>query len=231
MSDVRSQAEPQREEMRSVRSEYRAMAQESLPIAVALKFQTPRARVGGLFAFLTGMLLVAVAIHAAAGFFTFNITDSMPIGLYRVQPIGRAGVRAGDIVRICAPPALASFGKSRDYLPSTGGCAFGTAPLLKIVVAVGGDRVVATRTRIVVAGHALRNSATSTRDSSGRPLAQIARGAYVLKRGQLWLWTPNPKSWDSRYYGPLDLRDATGTATLLLPVGQWPFATVDVAHR
>jgi conjugative transfer signal peptidase TraF len=157
-------------------------------------------------ALVTGALAVLASLHL-----TMNWTTSMPLGLYRRHPVDRASAR-GDLVLICVPEALARFGARRGYLPP-GDCAAGTAPLLKHVAAVRGDVVELRAGAVIVDGVPLPNSATRATDTSGRLLPHVRRGRYVLRQGDVWLWTPALNGWDSRYYGPLPSRNVQAFAT------------------
>lgn len=165
-------------------------------------------------------IVLAIGAALATYHVTFNSTDSMPMGFYTVDP--RAVVKSGSIVVVCPPSDVAKLGLSRHYI-RLGRCDSGAAYLLKIVVATAGDVVVASDAGISVNGHLLPSSKTMVRDTAGRPLPHIDHGTYGLKAGQIWLWTPNPRSWDSRYYGPLASSDVAGIATLVLPVWEWPY--------
>jgi conjugative transfer signal peptidase TraF len=98
------------------------------------------------------------------------------------------------------------------------------APVLKIVAAAGGDRVQLLDRQVLVNGRALPGSGTVADDAHGRRLAHIARGTYTLAQNELWFWSPNPASWDSRYYGPVADSQVIGRATLLLALRPWDFA-------
>jgi conjugative transfer signal peptidase TraF len=171
---------------------------------------------------LLGLLAVAFALHAYG--LSVNVTESMPLGLYHVERL-RPPVARGTIVQACLPTAIAAVGRARGYLLA-GSCSDGSAPVLKIVAARAGDRVEVLDRQIRVNGAPLPGSATAASDSRGRQLAHVARGTYLLARDQLWFWTPNPVSWDSRYYGPVADRQVLGRATLLLPIGVWRFADI-----
>ncbi|MBD5634187.1 MAG: S26 family signal peptidase [Candidatus Eremiobacteraeota bacterium] len=181
-----------------------------------------RVKLARLVAFLVGLSCIVVVLHFSG--FAVNVTDSMPLGLYRVVPAGRAPVK-GDIVRLCVTPAIAALGRARNYLPH-GPCSHSTAPILKIVAAVGGDVVRLRPDAVFVDGYPLPGSATQARDTHGRALAHIPRGTYRLRPGEVWLWTPNPKSWDSRYFGPLPVANVDGYANLMLAFWDWPYARV-----
>ncbi len=136
---------------------------------------------------------------------TYNASASMPVGLYEIRPVDRAIAR-GDTIMICAPHDFAVVGAARKYL-LPGSCRAATAPLLKLVAAVEGDVVDLGDASIAVNGRCLRSGVTFVRDGFGRPLARVRRGRYRLRRHELWLWAPGPRSLDSRYFGPLDERD------------------------
>jgi conjugative transfer signal peptidase TraF len=168
---------------------------------------------------LAGMLAVAVTLRMYG--LSLNVTDSMPIGLYHLEQL-HPPVARGTIVQACLPPAVAKLGRRQGYLLA-GSCSDGVAPVLKIVAAAGGDRVQLLDREVRVNGHALPGSATVANDTRGRRLAHFARGMYTLAPGELWFWTPNPSSWDSRYYGPVADGQVVGRATLLLALRAWDF--------
>ncbi len=159
----------------------------------------------GLTLLLTGALIAVAVAVVASLHLTFNLTTSMPLGFYRKLPVDRAPAR-GDIVLLCPPAALARFGAQRGILPP-GDCPEKTASLLKHVAAVAGDVVDVRASGIAVNGIALPDSAPRATDSKGRPLRHVAPGRYVMRSGELWLWSPSAVGWDSRYYGPLAARD------------------------
>ncbi len=186
-------------------------------------FRFSRGRVGRLFAFLTGMLLVAIAIHAMH--LAVNTTESMPIGVYTIAPLAKP-VASGDIVSACPPLAAAVLARQRDYL-LRGDCGGGVVPMLKIVLATAGDSVVMETRKLTVNGRAVSRSALSTFDSKHRPLQHLPLGTYKIPSGYIWLWSPHPRSWDSRYYGLVPVANVRGTASLVLPFGPWPYASRD----
>lgn len=166
--------------------------------------------------------MVAIVLMLRLYGLSLNVTDSMPIGLYHLEPISPPIAR-GTIVEACLPTDIATLGRRQGYLLA-GKCSDGVAPVLKIVAAAGGDRVQLLDRQILVNGHALPGSGTVANDSRGHRLAHFAHGTYTLARGELWFWTPNPTSWDSRYYGPVADAQVTGRATLLLAFHSWDFA-------
>jgi len=155
---------------------------------------------------VVGALAVAPVKHP----WMVNTSSSMPVGLYSLDPVDRPIAR-GDAVVICAPAAAAALGAARGYL-GTGTCPAHTDPLLKLVAATEGDVVDLGARSIAVDGKCLGQSVTFDRDSAGRELPRVARGRYRLEPNQIWLWAPAERSFDSRYFGPVDVRAVTNIA-------------------
>ena len=167
------------------------------------------------------MLLVAIGIHALH--LVANTTPSMPIGLYTLEPLAKP-IAAGDIVSVCPPLEAAVIARARDYLVH-GDCAGGVVPMLKIVIATAGDSVEIRERRLIVNGNTVSTNAIVPLDTAKRPLQHVPFGDYRVPAGYVWLWSPHPRSWDSRYYGMVPVANVRGTASLVLPFGPWPYAT------
>lgn len=130
----------------------------------------------------------------------FNLTGSMPVGLYRTTP---APVQRNAIVLVCLPPPWAEFARARSYVPN-GPCDGGDAPLGKRVVAVWGDTVVKARRGLTVNGSFIANSEPLASDSRGRALPQLPDGPYAVRYRELWVVSSHSsRSFDSRYFGPV----------------------------
>lgn len=141
-------------------------------------------------------LLPAVIIFIAfdAAHLRINVSESLPVGLYRVNP-------SSAFVEFC--PDDHGLSAQRHYR-SRGACPDGAAPLLKPVVARAGDEVVLSAVGIVVNGKLLPNTEPLARDSQGRFLAHWTYGQYSAGAGTLWVAsTYNVRSYDSRYFGPI----------------------------
>jgi conjugative transfer signal peptidase TraF len=136
----------------------------------------------------------------------------MPRGLWRVA-VDRAAPRDGDVVTVCPPDIQPiQLAARRGYIPP-GLCPDGYEPLVKPVAATAGDLVVVTITGVAINGHTMRNTAPLTRDSAGRPLPALPTGPYRVPPGQVWLLSGHdPRSFDSRYFGPVPAANIRGTA-------------------
>jgi conjugative transfer signal peptidase TraF len=138
-----------------------------------------------------------------------NTSASLPRGLYLEIPrgwLGRAPAR-GDLVLVCAPAAGAELARRRGYLgdgPCGAGAAGGAAALGKVVLAVAGDEVSFGAAGLAVNGRAVAASRALPRDARARPLAHYPYGTWRIAPGELWLLAPyHPRSYDSRYFGPV----------------------------
>ena len=131
----------------------------------------------------------------------WNVTASVPTGLYRLRSI--EGLHVGDIVAVRLPIATARFLAQRGSLPLG-------VPLLKPVAAVGGQTVCRTGLRITIDGATV--AVAKTADDRGRPLP-VWQGCQRLSVGQVFVMNPAvPTSLDSRYFGALPLSSVLGSA-------------------
>jgi conjugative transfer signal peptidase TraF len=150
---------------------------------------------------------VLIAVPAWIGHrpqFIWNASASIPVGLYRVEPDDRIGI--ADIAVVMPPKPLASFLAARGYLPNG-------VPLLKHVLALGGQTVCRRRTAIIVRGVTYGHA--RERDSRGRPLP-VWQGCRVIANGDVFLMNRDAAdSFDSRYFGPLPLTSIIGRAVPL----------------
>ena len=140
-----------------------------------------------------------------------NLTPSYPLGLWRIEPLGRAAA-VGDVVFICPPPtAEFAMARQRGYL-RPGSCAGGLSPLIKqIVAAAGADVRVASA--VTIDGQPLRHSSIHRVDATGRSLTPWSGG--LIPSNRVFLHSNFAGSYDSRYFGPIP---ASGIVGLAIPV-------------
>lgn len=131
-----------------------------------------------------------------------NTTPSIPVGLYWASD---APVTVGSYVLFC-PPQREDFleARRRDYI-GAGACPGGFGHLMKRVLAAKGDRVSMRAEGVLVNGQELPFSASKTVDGGGRPLPRPPASELLLGDGEFLLMaTNNPKSFDGRYFGPIN---------------------------
>lgn len=93
-----------------------------------------------------------------------------------------------------------------------GDCQGGSEAMLKLVAAVAGDRVEIKPSGIMINGIAMPGTMRLPLVDGAIPL-----GSYTVDEGEIWaIGNGHPGSFDSRYFGPIPLRQVEGTAEPLL---------------
>lgn len=160
------------------------------------------------------ILALTAGLFGLSRHLRLNSTDSAPRGLYLIWP---GEPHPGSWVAVCLSPELGRFSRRRGYLPR-GTCPAGAAPVLKRLAAAPGDRIDLGPTGLWVNGRRQVASSPQSLDSRGRALPVPRYGSYRVGEAELWLMSPHPKSWDSRYFGPLERDRLLGIAK---PVWIW----------
>ncbi len=125
--------------------------------------------------------------------YIWNLTPSVPLGLYSVQPPER--LRVTTLVVATPPEPLATVLSDGGYLPRG-------VPLLKRIFALPGQTICRLGVQITVDGIAAATPAHE-RDQRGHPLP-VWQGCRVIAAGELFLMNwDEPDSLDGRYFGPL----------------------------
>ena len=156
----------------------------------------------------TGVAVLSACIHPAPKLI-WNASASVPIGLYRVLPIG--DLAFDDLVVVQPPEQLASFLADRGYLPRG-------VPLLKQIAALPGQTVCREGTAVTIDDVPFGNA--QAHDHLGR-LLPVWQGCLKLGGEQVFLLNPGrPGSLDGRYFGPLPTTSIIGLATPLWIFGE-----------
>lgn len=159
-----------------------------------------------------GVFVAGIALAWLAGF-RMNITPSFPEGIWRLES---GSVKKGMLVMFCPPnSSIFQTAKHRGYIPF-GFCPGWYTPMIKRIVAVSGDHVRVSKAGVFVNGVRLKNSSLLKKDSAGRPLPCASSG--IVPQGSVWLMSDyNPRSFDSRYFGPLSAKRIKGRTKLEFP--------------
>jgi conjugative transfer signal peptidase TraF len=152
-----------------------------------------------LLALAFGAGTLALALLASWAGLRFNDSPSMPTGLYvRISSKSNA-----SLVVFCPAEPFARLSVERGYR-SRGNCPDGAEPLAKPIGARTGDVVELSAQGMSVNGRLLPNTAPLATDTADRPLPHWPFGRYVVAPGTLWVASSyNPRSFDSRYFGPV----------------------------
>lgn len=146
--------------------------------------------------------VIAVGCIATAMISTrtvFNTTSSLDQFFIKISMSGDRG----SYVSFCSPVA------KRDT-QSSGFCPDGSMPLVKRIVGIAGDIVKITPEAVVINGSfKVPNSEFQAVSSTGQVLTMYScpKDGCVLKEGQLWVAGDFSHSYDSRYYGPINIKD------------------------
>lgn len=162
---------------------------------------------------IASVTLLFASLGAAYGIgLRFNYTSSMPTGVWRVVAPQRP-LRIGSVLVVCPPDNEAvRQAVARGYI-ATGSCPDAREPLLKTVGALGGDVVAVMDAGVSVDGTLLTGTVPLKRDGAGRELTWFATSNYRLRPDEVWLTaSANPRSFDSRYFGPVPVSHVIGLA-------------------
>jgi conjugative transfer signal peptidase TraF len=149
-------------------------------------------------AFGGGALALGFAAECAG--LRFNESPSMPTGLY----VRTSSESNATLVVFCPAEPFAKLSVERGYR-SRGNCPDGAEPLAKPIVARPGDTVELSALGMTVNSRLLANTAPLVTDTAGRPLSHWPFGRYVVAPGTVWVASSySPRSFDSRYVGPVE---------------------------
>lgn len=156
---------------------------------------------------LIGTFIPAVSIAVASVFelptkVVYNASASAPIGFYWIDQVP---VSRGATVLIRLPEHVRELVKSRQYLPPN-------VPLIKRVVGIAGDRICRNGEKILV------NNVTvvvAVIEDDQRRKLPVWSGCTTLGPDGFFLLQNHPKSFDGRYFGPIDRSLIIGRARKL----------------
>lgn len=158
-------------------------------------------RCGTILTMLVAIALLFSTIGEASPRYIWNVSNSVPTGLYRLHPAGRLTVT--ELVAVQPPEPLATFLALNGYLPIG-------VPMLKRVLALQGQTVCREAFAITVDGIAMGEA--RPRDRRGRPLPSW-HGCHVLSEGEVFVMNwQSADSLDGRYFGPIPTSAVIGRA-------------------
>jgi conjugative transfer signal peptidase TraF len=142
---------------------------------------------------------LSLTLLAAWAGLRLNDSPSMPTGLY----IRTSSESDASLVVFCPVDPFARLSAERGYR-SRGNCPDAAEPLAKPLAARPADVVELSGKGMSVNGKLLPNTAPLATDTASRPLPHWPFGRYVVAPGTLWVASSyNPRSFDSRYFGPV----------------------------
>ncbi|AMV15203.1 TPA: conjugative transfer signal peptidase TraF [Legionella pneumophila] len=171
--------------------------------------------------FLISLIVLAALFHGMG--FRINLTESIPIGLYRIT--GEAPIKNAYV--IFCPDNRKSFrlAKDRGYIDHGLFCD-GYGYLMKKVVAVSGDILSVTNEGVFANQILIPYSKPKLLDGVKRVLPQWQVVNYQLQKDEVMTMTSQSEwSFDGRYYGLVYTRQIKGMITPIWVINKWERTT------
>ena len=159
------------------------------------------ARCSTILTIFAAAVLLLSTIGGVSPRYIWNVSKSVPLGLYRLQPVTKLTVT--ELVAVQPPDLLAAFLDLNGYLPLG-------VPMLKRVLALPGQTV--CRNGLTIAVDGIDVGQAQERDGRGRPLP-VWHGCRVIADGDVFVMNwQSADSLDGRYFGPLPTSAVMGRA-------------------
>ena len=165
-----------------------------LPLLVSLLF----------IALLAGLVL---SIKKSGYHLIYSPTPSMPIGFYFVMPTKK--IKKMDIVEFTPPKDVLQFVRENRWVPKRG-------KIIKYVFALPGDKVCIKNDELWINNEKICKIHKYYDENKLLPQTKFCG---KLKDDQyLLLSTKNERSFDGRYFGPIEKQKITGRAVPILTI-------------
>ena len=136
----------------------------------------------------------------------YNASASAPKGFYWID---QGAISRGDFVYAKVPKRVRDLITQRGYLPPN-------VPLLKRVVGLKGDQICRAGDQISMNG--IMVARAQRYDGKGRKMPGW-HGCHIITDRTVFLLQDHSRSFDGRYFGPVDRRLIIGRATRLRFLG------------
>jgi len=148
--------------------------------------------------------MTSLFLHRVCGF-VINYTDSLPRGIYQLRPIKKE-IERNMIVALAVPEHVQSLVYGRKWL-------FKGTMLMKPVAAIPGDKILISENGLYINERYF--GPVFSFDSDGLPLPEI-RISYTLRDRQVFLASRYKKSFESRYFGHVYIKNIIAEALPIL---------------
>jgi len=166
-----------------------------------------------IFASFTNLIIISSVVLLTFAFILgisglrINMTRSIPMGFYweTSEPIQR-----GAYIIFCPPVSeIFDMAKLRGYIGS-GFCEGDYGFMMKRVEAMGGDIISISEIGVQVNGKWIVNSKLQRVDKENRLLPKYKTSHFILKSSEVFLMGETTVSFDSRYFGPINISHIQG---------------------
>lgn len=171
---------------------------------------------GFLWILLFTTSLLTIIFFLSVKGYIINVSPSLPLGIYKTIPIIEP-LEVGDMVEVQIPKELFAIMQERGYKKKEAMVKVGT--LLKIIQGKEGDVFSLEETEIgkrIVKNGTIVLGFAFLQDGQGR--AFITPKEWKVGKGEYFLMGKHPRSYDSRYFGPIKAEYITRKAC---PVWTW----------
>ncbi|MBQ4418428.1 MAG: S26 family signal peptidase [Synergistaceae bacterium] len=150
-----------------------------------------------------------------SGLFTFNISSSVPLGLW--LRLSNKNIKIGDIVEI----NFEDFIYNNDWVPEAyykANEVGRTAPYLKRVAGLPGDVIELGEFNLLkINNKIILNSVILSQDRAGNILSSPDYSNKIkLQDNEVWLMSDSPRGFDSRYFGPAKLNKCVKVLPIII---------------
>lgn len=164
---------------------------------------------------LTLLLFVILIIIGLNASLANNYSNSEPIGKYLI--FDKSSVGKGDLRVVCLLQDKQIYLNTMSKIglkPNQTSCKNGLTPLLKRVVGVPGDVVRLESGGVFINDQLLPNS-VATQYYHSQYLYPQMLGKYQLKKNEYWISGNGENSYDSRYFGAVNINEIKQKAIML----------------
>lgn len=168
----------------------------------------------GVIFWILALIIFFIFFGAKKLGFKVNLTHSAPVGIWQVTPL--SNIEKGMLIEVCPPAqAIVAVMVNKGYLPSGSCKPYNATTILKPIAAIPGDLITIEPGQLIkINGHPVFNSYAKP----GIP--SWPAGQYIVQEGQVWVFSSyNNGSFDSRYFGPIEIKTIIGQAAPILIYG------------
>lgn len=169
------------------------------------------------------IFIFCVCAHFLSVKIGFNVSGSMPTGIYFMTGKLNMNFHSGDAISFCPPYENMNVYASRKYISESkyGICYGKYSPFIKKIIAKKGDEIQVKNNFVYLNGELIHNSFIYENDDDGRTLSHLKNGfTKILSENEYFVFSNLVKhSLDSRYVGIVHKEDILSKVYLIYNYG------------
>lgn len=156
-----------------------------------------------ILVFFMLLFIGIVSVNSGKKYIVYNYTNSIPKGFYYLyNDVDISSIKKGDLIVFGIPLDVKGIVIERNWLNEND-------TLTKPVTAIYGDFVCTDDGMVRVNNISYKN--IEKYDSNGRNMPKYEY-CDLVKEGDIFVFIKNSKSFDSRYYGPINISEVIAKA-------------------